>query len=150
MPVFVDTNVLVYAKDASEGTKQPRASEWIAALWRSHQGRISFQVLAEFYTTVTRKLSPGLSAAEATDEVHDLLAWAPVSIDAAIFEDALGLAGRFRLSLWDAQIVAAARAAGCQHLLTEDLQRGQLFDSVRVVDPFSELPGALGLEPPSL
>jgi predicted nucleic acid-binding protein len=146
VPVFVDTNVLVYARDSSEATKQPRASEWMGVLWRSHQGRLSFQVLAEFYTTVTRKLSPGLSPAEARDEVRDLLAWAPVSIDAAIFEDALDLASRFGLSLWDAQIVAAARAAGCEHLLTEDLQPDQLFGSVRVVDPFSASPGALGLE----
>jgi predicted nucleic acid-binding protein len=51
--IFVDTNVLVYARDASEPEKQPSATTWMAHLWRSREGRLSIQVLHEFYVTVT-------------------------------------------------------------------------------------------------
>jgi len=57
--VFVDTNVLVYARDLRERSKQPVAARWIAQLWRERSGRTSAQVLSEFYVTVTRKLKPG-------------------------------------------------------------------------------------------
>ena len=58
--VFVDTNVLVYARDAAAGEKQSRAAAWMVYLWRGRTGRVSFQVLQEYYVTLTRKLKPGL------------------------------------------------------------------------------------------
>ena len=39
-PVFVDTNVLVYARDPSDPEKQRRAAEWMAALWDEGTGRV--------------------------------------------------------------------------------------------------------------
>ena len=78
MPVFVDTNVLVYARDASERDKQRRASAWMAHLWRTGSGRLSVQVLQEYYVTVTRKLQPGLPKKDARADVQDLLAWKPL------------------------------------------------------------------------
>jgi predicted nucleic acid-binding protein len=60
VPVFVDPNVLVYARDASEPSKQSIASEWLDHLWHDRSGRTSTQVLSEYYVTVARKLSPGL------------------------------------------------------------------------------------------
>src|SRR5258706_13291019 len=56
VPVFVDTNVLVYARDPSAAEKHPRAREWVTHLWRTASGRVSFQVLNEYYAVVTRKL----------------------------------------------------------------------------------------------
>ena len=58
--VFVDTNILVYCRDASEPEKQEQALAWMAGLWQTGRGRLSFQVLQEFYVTVTQKLKPGL------------------------------------------------------------------------------------------
>jgi predicted nucleic acid-binding protein len=81
VPVFVDTNVLVYARDAGEAVKQPKAHAWLGHLWRSREGRLSQQVLAEFYVTVTRKLNPGLTSAEARAEVRTMLTWQPVLTD---------------------------------------------------------------------
>jgi predicted nucleic acid-binding protein len=57
--VFVDTNILVYCRDASEPQKQAQTAAWMAALWKQRTGRLSFQVLQEFYVTVTAKLTPG-------------------------------------------------------------------------------------------
>jgi len=66
---FVDTNVLVYARDAGETDKQPLAEAWLETLWRQRQGRLSYQVLQEYYVTVTRKLRPGIPVEDARDEV---------------------------------------------------------------------------------
>ena len=63
--VFVDTNVLVYARDRTDEDKQRRALEWMTALWDEARGRTSVQVLQEYYVTLTRKLDPPRSAEEA-------------------------------------------------------------------------------------
>ncbi|MFV2062632.1 MAG: PIN domain-containing protein [Chloroflexota bacterium] len=139
--VFVDTNVLLYARDASEKTKQPLAKRWLDELWDRRVGRLSHQVLNEYYVTVTRKLRPGLPRDEAQADIRDLGAWRPVPIDHAMVEDAWWLEERFELGYWDALIVAAARAAGCGHLLTEDLQHGRDLDGVVVANPFKSSPG---------
>ncbi|MBI4539827.1 MAG: hypothetical protein HY704_10010 [Gemmatimonadetes bacterium] len=75
--VFVDTNILVYSRDASEPEKQPRAMEWLELLWRSRRGRISVQVLEEYYVTVTGKLKPGMDRAVARSDVRAFEAWKP-------------------------------------------------------------------------
>lgn len=144
VPVFVDTNVLIYARDTSEPVKQPLARAWLDHLWATGDGRLSYQVLHEYYTTVTRKLKPGLSRETARADARDLSAWQPVVLDRIVLEDAWSLETRFQLSFWDALIVASARAAGCSHLLTEDLQHDQDLDGLRVVDPFRVAPGRLG------
>ena len=54
-PVFVDTNVLIYALDAGNLKKQEAARVWRAEVWKTRRGRISFQVLQEFYVKVTQK-----------------------------------------------------------------------------------------------
>ena len=144
MPVFVDTNVLVYARDTADPTKQARASEWIAHLWRTREGRLSVQVLQEYYVTTTRKLRPGLSPEDARADVDDLAAWSPVVINIGVVEAAWAIEDRFGLSFWDGLVVAAAQVARCDVLLTEDLQHGADLDGVRVVDPFRTPVGELG------
>jgi predicted nucleic acid-binding protein len=108
-PVFVDTNVLVYARDLRETAKQPVAALWIAQLWRDRSGRTSTQVLSEFYVTVTRKLKPGMPAAQAWDEVNALLSWHPQAVDAALLQRAYQIEQRYRLSWWDSAVVGAAQ-----------------------------------------
>ena len=70
--VFVDTNVFIYALDKADLRKQQAASVWRAELWKSRQGRVSYQVLQEFYVKVTRKWPAVREQARA--EVRDLLA----------------------------------------------------------------------------
>lgn len=140
-PVFVDTNVLLYAVDEGEPRKHRAALDWRAHLWSSRRGRVSYPVLQEFYVQALRKNPKRHAAARA--EVRDLLAWDPIAIDAGVIEGAWDLQDRFSLSFWDALIVAAAHAAECGHLLTEDLTHGQVLDGVRVVNPFEVSPGDL-------
>ena len=136
-PVFVDTNIFVYRSDASDPAKQSCADAWYTFLWRTRSGRLSFQVLSELYSTLTRKLRPGFDEPEAREIVRDLTAWNPVSVDLAVLERAWLLEERYCLSWWDALIVAAAQISECRVLLTEDLQPGQVFGAVRAVNPFT-------------
>ena len=140
MIYFVDTNVLVYARDSSELVKQPLARAWMGYLWATRSGRLSVQVLNEYYVTVTRKLKPGLPAAVARGDVRDLLAWEPVPVSSELVERAWEVEDRFGLSFWDAMIMAAAAGVGAGCLLSEDLQAGQSLDGVRVVNPFAAPP----------
>lgn len=143
MTVFVDTNVLVYSRDATEPDKRARATAWLETLWRSGTGRVSFQVLQEYYVTVTSKLRSAVPAADARADVRDLLAWRPIGIDGRVLGDAWVVQDRFRLSFWDALIVASARATGSNCLLTEDLSDRQALDGLVVVNPFRHEPGSL-------
>jgi predicted nucleic acid-binding protein len=140
-PVFVDSNVFLYAVDEADPDKQRIASNWRAELWKSRRGRVSFQVLGEFYVNALRKRPAARDEARA--EVRDLLAWNPVVTDAALLQRGWKIQDRYQLSYWDALIVAAAGASSCRYLLTEDLQAGQKFDGVEVVNPFLRGPGSL-------
>jgi predicted nucleic acid-binding protein len=133
-PVFVDTNVLIYAVDQTNQKKHEAAKLWREELWKSRRGRISFQVLQEFYANVDRKWPSARQQAQA--EVRNLLAWRPVNVDADVLEQGWKLQERFQVSFWDSLIVAAAKLSSCLYLLTEDLQAGQDFDGVVVVNPF--------------
>ncbi len=141
--LFADTNLLVYARDATEPEKQPRAQRWIEHLWRSGSGRLSTQVLSEYYITTTRKLRPGLPAEAARADIRNLLAWRPVAVDGDIIASAWGIEDRYRLNFWDALIVAAALAADCRYLLTEEMQDGADFDGLHVVNPLVAEVGSL-------
>lgn len=134
---FVDSNVLVYRHDRDDRTRQARAQELLAALWASRTGRVSDQVLHEFYVVATRKLATPITAKVARNEVRQLMAWAPVTTTLQLREAAWSIEDRFGLSWWDALIVAAACEARCSILLTEDLQDGMDFDGLRVVNPFA-------------
>lgn len=134
--MFVDTNVFVYARDKSEGDKQILAERWITSLWRSRGGRLSTQVLNEYYVTVTRKLSPGMAVSDARADVRDLMTWRPVPVTHELIERSWTVEDQFGFSHWDSLIVAAAQIAGCEQLLSEDMQDGQQLSGVKVVNPF--------------
>jgi predicted nucleic acid-binding protein len=141
--IFVDTNVLVYSRDATEPRKQRQASGWLSHLWEARRGRLSFQVLQEFYVTVTEKLDPGMDIAAARADLRSLLAWNPIPVDARVIDGAWSLQDRHPLSWWDALIVSAAQAAECRYLLSEDLQENHEFGALRVINPFRVSPASL-------
>ena len=138
--VFVDSNVLLYAHDRSESEKQAVAHAWLEALWLDRAGRVSPQVLREFYWNATRKLVRPLTRTAARDVVRRFGPWSTADDDAALVAEAWKLEDRSQLAWWDALIVASAIHANCRWLLTEDLQDGQRFGGVVVVDPFRHTP----------
>lgn len=134
---FVDTNVLVYAHDRSETTKQPLARALLEDLWGTRTGVLSTQVLQEFYAVATRKFDPPMSARAARQVVAVYAAWPVVQVDVPLILGASELAERHTLSFWDALIVEAARRVGASDLATEDLQAGRRLGGVRIVNPFA-------------
>jgi predicted nucleic acid-binding protein len=141
VPVFVDTNVLIYALNRGDPKKQHAAQAWRAELWKNHNGRISFQVLQEFYVNVAQKWPSACDQARA--EIRDLMAWRPATVDGPILEGAWRIQDRYQLSFWDALIVGAAKSLACRYLLTEDLQADQELDGIIVINPFLRDPASL-------
>lgn len=141
--VFVDTNVLVYAEDKSDAMKHDLAHEWIDALWARRAGRLSTQVLNEYYVTVTRKFQRGMKQGDVRAKVRRYQSWQPLQVDHRTVETAWGFEARFDVNYWDALILASAQQAGCATLLSEDLQHGQKFGQLMVVDPFRVAPSEL-------
>ncbi len=133
---FIDTNVLVYAHDASETRKQPVAQALLEDLWEGRRGALSTQVLQEFYVVATRKFDPPMSRAAAREVVALYGEWSIVRVDVALILAASKLEERHALSFWDALIVEAARRYGAKRLVTEDLQTGRRIGGVRIENPF--------------
>mgnify|MGYP001813472367 FL=1 len=141
---FVDTNVLVYSRDANAGEKQVRARAWLERLWKARNGRLCYQVLNEYYVITTRKLHPSLPRGLARRDVRALLAWRPAGVSEEVLSEAWDIQDRFGFSWWDSLIVASARILGASYLLTEALQAGQDLDGLLVVNPFETEPTTLG------
>ena len=143
MSIFVDTNVLVYVRDRTEEDKQRRAAEWVGEIWESGLGRLSYQVLQEYYVTLTKKLDPPRSVEDVREDVSALQAWRPVPTDQDTIERAWQVQDRYGYSWWDALIVAAALKVGSRYLLTEDLHSGQVLDTLTVISPFEHEPAEI-------
>lgn len=131
---FLDTNILLYAISTApeENAKRARARELLAR----DDYALSVQVLQEFYVNATRPPRPALSHAAATDAVRELASAPVVAIDLSVMTDALELKERYRVSYWDAAVIAAAKASGATILYSEDLSHDQAYDGVRVENPF--------------
>ncbi|MBM4423435.1 MAG: PIN domain-containing protein [Chloroflexi bacterium] len=135
-PQFVDTNVLIYAHDRSAGAKHERARAVLESLWENGNGRLSIQVLQEFYTNATRKISKPLDADTAKDIIASFGEWPTHSPTVADVLAAIELQKRHSLSFWDAMMLTSAARMGCEAVLSEDLSAGQDYDGVKVVNPF--------------
>ncbi|KNZ33591.1 MAG: twitching motility protein PilT [Methylibium sp. NZG] len=134
--IFLDTNVLLYGVDDRDLTKRDRARAWIVACWERRCGRISTQVLNEYYSNARRKFSSVIAGGDARAEVRRYQLWRPWVIDHPTVETAWAVESRYGLNYWDALMVAAAQQQGCVLLLTEDMQHDQIIDKVRIVNPF--------------
>jgi predicted nucleic acid-binding protein len=134
---FVDTNVLVYAHDQSEGHKQALAQALLEELWAGRTGLLSTHVLQEFYVVATRKFNPPMSRRAAREIVALYASWPLIQVDLPLILMASELEERHKLSFWDALVVEAARRAGAVRLVSEDLQAGRVIGGVRIENPFA-------------
>jgi predicted nucleic acid-binding protein len=132
---FVDTNVWVYAYDYGSTEKQQVAADLIGS--RAEDWVISTQVLSEFFWTVTRKLRPPLSPSDAKEATRLLATLPVVTLDGALVVSAIETTETHSIALWDAMIVEAAIRAGCDEILTEDLNDGEVIRGVKITDPFA-------------
>ena len=132
---FVDTNVLLYAisTQPAESGKAAKAQEVLT----SRDLMLSVQVLQEFYVQATRKnRADALRHDEAVGFIHSWRRFPIHDITLAVLEAALAIKERYQLSYWDAAIIAAAQEGNCSEVLSEDMNDGQNYGGVKVVNPF--------------
>jgi predicted nucleic acid-binding protein len=132
--VFFDTNVLVYAAMGTAGDEPKRRRA--LALIDSEEFGTSAQVLQEFYATVVRKAADPLPAAQALEWIEQWAAFPCKSIDHQLVRIAIEHSERYAISYWDAAILAAAEALGSHTVYSEDLNDGQRYGRVQVINPF--------------
>ena len=133
---FFDTNVLVYLFDADSPDKQSRAREALRQAIERGAVVVSTQVLQEFFVTITRKLARPLPARDGEAALRRLMELTVIQVDPELILAAAVSSRRDRISFWDSLILAAASSAGCEEVLSEDLQHGQSFGGVRIANPF--------------
>lgn len=132
---FVDTNILLYA--VSTAPEEARKSETARKLLEAADLGLSVQVLQEFYVQATRASRPdALTHAQAAGLVEAFLRFPTTPVTVEIVRAAMVTRHRFDLSYRDAAILEAARASGCEVVLSEDLPDGADYDGVRVENPF--------------
>ncbi len=131
---FLDTNILLYAALGKVDDPDKFAvSRRLLAAW---DFGLSTQVLGEFFVNAQRKSSRPLTAAEASAFVAELDDRPCAVIDQVAVRAGIELSQRFKISFWDAAIIFAAERLGAPVLYTEDLNHGQFYGDVRVVNPF--------------
>jgi predicted nucleic acid-binding protein len=137
MTDFLDSNVLVYLVDAGNPEKQATSRRLVQAALRSGQGQVSFQVVQETLNTITRKFRTTVNPLDARQLMNEVLVplWR-IMPTPRLYEQALDLQTRYGYSFYDSLIIAAALAAGCTRLLSEDMQHGQRVESLTIVNPF--------------
>lgn len=135
---FVDSNVALYYVDPLDHEKRRRATDWMDHLWSAGAGRLSWQVIHEFYWNAIRKM--GLPSGDARQVVQDLSRWRPVDNSLSLIREAWRWVDSAQVSYWDALIVAAAARSGARYMLSEDFQAGRTFENIEVLNPFEHSP----------
>jgi predicted nucleic acid-binding protein len=132
--LFIDTNVLIYAGSSDLLDSEKRATA-IDLLGKKGLG-FSAQVMQEYFHVAYRKGRLGISYEEAVATLHVISRFpvAPITADLVLL--ATNFSMRFQISYWDAAILAAAKQLGCHTLYTEDLNHGQKYEDVQVINPF--------------
>ncbi len=132
--VFLDTNILVYAATGTQKEKDKREKAF--DLIEAGGFGVSGQVLQEFYVVVTRKVKKPLSSVLAFEWIELLDIGPCVPVDAHLVKIGIEISRRYKISYWDGAIIAAAHEVGAKKLFSEDLNDGQNYGSLQVLNPF--------------
>lgn len=137
--IAIDTNVLVYAIDRNEPTKQTQAQELLAVLLDAGETVLIWQVLGEYLSCLRRfATTKRFPAKDIETEIHDLLQMFPLAFPSGNqIAISLSLFNRFQLSHWDSMLLSACIVAGVDTLFSEDLSAGTKYDTVTVINPFT-------------
>lgn len=134
---FIDTNVFIYQIEAQDDFKYTIANRIIGEAIATSNACISYQVVQECLNTIYRKAEIPLDGAQTRDYLHSVLApLCRVYASTPLYERAIDVRERWRFSFYDSLIVAAALAAGCTRLYSEDLQHGQKIERLTIENPF--------------
>lgn len=134
--IFVDTNILVYSHDVDAEQKHQIAQNTLLELWKNRNGVLSVQVLQEFYVTMTKKVLHPIPPNSVRNIIRDYFSWHIEINDLNSILIASRIGEDYKISFWDALIVAAALKAKADKILTEDLQAGQIIEGIPIENPF--------------
>jgi predicted nucleic acid-binding protein len=134
--VLIDTNILLYAHDISAGSKHQISKRLVEDLWQSGLGCVSLQILQEFYVDVTQKIPNPLERNLARQLVAELSQWRSHIPDVDDMLRAIDLQPAYQLSFWEAMVLHSSACLGCKKLYSEDLNHGQIYGNVQVINPF--------------
>ena len=133
---FLDTNIIVYAYDKHEPQKMDIAQQILRQGMLEQNVILSPQVLGEFFVVVTKRIKEPLASAAALEIIQTLDVLSSIDIDHLLVVQAITYHLQYKISYWDALIVAAAKRSRCNALLTEDLKDGEMYNGVKVHNPF--------------
>jgi predicted nucleic acid-binding protein len=136
-PDFLDSNVLVYAYDSSEPVKRAIAQKLVLQALNGEMV-ISAQVLAEFAVTLLNKISPAARPEDVQNILDVLTPIKFVAPDVDLIRRAVDARKEYGVHLYDGMILAAAERAGCGSIWSEDLNAGQLYFGIKIVNPFTD------------
>jgi predicted nucleic acid-binding protein len=131
---FLDSNIIVYANDAADAGKQENAISLVQKHMRDGTGVLSTQVLQEYAVTALQKL--GQAVPVVMHQLHLLESLSVVVIKPDLVRRGLEIKTLYGLSYWDSLIIAAAESAGCNQILSEDLNSAQSFCGMKCINPF--------------
>ena len=132
---FIDTNVLIYAEASDAPAKQRAALDVLKQLYDEAQGVLSTQVLQEYCNVALKKLRLPTQHVRAQLELYEQ--FEVIQVTPAIIHAGLDLHQTRSVAFYDAIIVASAQTAGCDVLLSEDMNAGESVGGVRIINPFA-------------
>jgi predicted nucleic acid-binding protein len=132
--IFIDTNILVYTLDQKNIEKRDMARKIVKKVVESHQPVISTQVIKEFYVVASTKLKADPIIVK--NIIHNFHNMEIVNNDLELIEQAIDISILSQLSFWDSLIIAAAEKANCEYVLSEDLNSGQNYRGIKLLNPF--------------
>lgn len=134
--IFIDTNILVYSLDSRDSKKHTRAREVLQRIIEKHHAVISTQVINEFYVVATKKLHADQIIVK--NIIHNFRNMEIVHTDLQLIEEAIDISVISQLSYWDSLIIAAAEKANCEFVFSEDLNSGQNYRGVLLLNPLEK------------
>ncbi|MBM4053611.1 MAG: PIN domain-containing protein [Planctomycetes bacterium] len=136
---LIDTNILVYAYDASEGYKHRAARELLKSVWEEGGGIVCLQNLMEFFVVITRKVENPISIIVAKTIIEDILKsknWKIIDRDTDTLLKAIDITFEYRIHLWDALIVACMKENDVLEIVTENRNDFERIPEIKVTIPF--------------
>lgn len=134
--IFIDTNILVYALDNRDNDKMNKARNILRKVIYENKPVISAQVINEFYVAATKKLSIDKNLIKTI--VHNFKNMEIIASDLQLTENAIKISIESQISFWDSLIIAAAEKANCKLIISEDLNSGQKYQDISLINPFQE------------
>lgn len=135
--LFIDTNIILYGYDLDAAEKRSVAAEMVEQLFSGpYPPAISVQVLNELYVNLLRRV-PARTARKICEDYFD---WEIIPLTLDLFRSAQECQERYKISFWDSLIVEAAKKAGANKIISEDLAHNQEYYGIKVVNPFKLSP----------